>query len=166
MDEYKYKSEFNYNMESHLKIICHINRKTKKSMIGFFIFALVNFIASIIYFFLNDSTEWFIIAFFMFLVFSFLLSSMSKKTYRKNLLNKYNYSNSKFEYEFYDDYIKATKTGGEFESVSKIKFSLIVAAVKVESNLGYLIAKDQSVVFLSGDNIDEIIEFVKTKIKG
>ncbi len=44
-----------------------------------------------------------------------------------------------------------------------MKYSNVISADIVNANLGYISTKEQSLIFLSGNQVKEIIEFIQSK---
>ena len=166
MEEYKYKVEFDYSIEKHINIVSKMNKGTKTfsliALIGSVLFWLGNVIKGM--FFNGSEVGFVLLSVVLILIFLVLLSSTSKKTTRNRLYKVYGNQQIKFVYEFYDDYILVTRTGGDYESTTKIKYSALIKVDAVNENLAYISTKEQTVIFLTGSQIDEIINFVKTKI--
>lgn len=167
MEEYKFKVEFDYDIEKHVSIIYKMDKKIRT-------FALVSLIGVILFYvgivvdgIRNNGSDpgMVILAVFLIFFFGVLLSSRRKRIFRNRLIKIYGTDPIKFIYEFYDEYIKIIRTGGDYESESKMKYSNIVKAESVDEKLGYISTKEQSIIFLSGNEVNEIVEFIQSKCK-
>lgn len=165
MEEYKYKVEFYYDIEKHVSIIYKINKKLRVFSIIGLIGSILFYLGVIIHGLMHDGSERGTVVLAILLVFAtgILLSSQSKRNLRNRLIKIYGNNQIKFVYEFYDDYIKINKTGGDYESEAKMKYSNVISFDIVDVNLGYISTKEQTIIFLSGNQVKEIVEFVKSK---
>ncbi len=162
MDEYKYKVVFEYDLNKHVEVMYDVNKKGRKASFIGLVGAILFLVSAIIN--EEDSTGYIILA-IMFLFFSlFFHYSTSKKNYKKTLSMNKAYVGSIFTYEFYDEYINIVKTGGEFESNSVMKYSFISEACIINESLGFLLTKEKSTIFLAGEEVKDIVDFVKNKI--
>lgn len=165
MDEYRYKVEFDYDIEKHVSIIYKINKGIRKFAIIALIGSILFYIGVIINGIRQGGSEsgTVILSVLLVLATSILLSSQSKRNLRNRLIKIYGNNQIKFVYEFHDEYIRINKTGGDFESDCKMKYSNVIKTDIVGANLGYVSTKDQSIIFLSGNQVKEIIEFIESK---
>ena len=162
MDEYKYKVVFEYDLNKHVEVMYDANKKGRKASFIGLVGVILLLVSAIID--EGDSTGYIILA-IMFLFFSLLfLYSTSKKNYKKTLLTNKAYIGSIFTYEFYDEYVNIIKTGGYYESKGTMYYPYIVEAVAINDSLGYLKAKDSGVIFLCGDEVKDIVNFINEKI--
>ena len=164
MNEYKYKTEFDYDIEKHIKILIKFNKAVRIFSLGMLIGSILLMIGVII----NTKLQvmgFNFVAILLILISIMLVSANSKRSYRVRLKNIHgNVANIKFEYEFYDDYLTINRTGGDYESYAKLKYSAVVKADLVDDTLGYAMTKEQGVIFLNGSNIKEVVEFINSKI--
>ena len=165
MEEYKYKVEFDYDIEKHVSIIYKINKKLRVFSIIGLIGSILFYLGVIIHGLMQDGSERGTVVLAILLVVStgILLSSQSKRNLRNRLIKIYGNNQIKFVYEFHDEYIRINRTGGDFESDGKMKYSNVIKTDIVEANLGYVSTKDQSIIFLSGNQVKEIIKFIESK---
>lgn len=163
MNEYKYKTEFDYDIEKHIKILVKFNKAGR-------IFSLVMLIGSILLMIgviINTKLQvmgFNFVAIILILISIMLVSINSKRGYRVRLRNIHGNATIKFEYEFYDDYLTINRTGGDYESYAKLKYNAVVKTDLVDDTLGYAMTKEQGVIFLSGSNIKDVVEFINSKI--
>lgn len=166
MEEAKYKVVFDHDLNKHVKVILKMVKGTKTvtliGLIGAIVFWLGLVINSRVQDYLDKGLL--VLSIVLIFIFSVLCSSNSKKALKTRLLKIYGNNPIKFVYEFYDDFVSINRTGGEYESQAKMKYSAVVKADLVDDTLGYVSTKEQGVIFLGGNQVKEIVEFVNSKI--
>lgn len=164
MEECIYSVEFEYDVIKHARILYKLRKKGH-------VFSIIMLIGSILFYIgtiINSSkasSQGFVLLAVFFVIFALiLLSSTSKRSYRIRLTKLYGKESIKFKYKFYDEYVLITRIGDNYESISKMKYNNLIRCGQIEDRLGYILTKEQTLLFISGDKTNEIVTFIEDKI--
>ncbi len=167
MENYKYKTEYNYDVNELVLINRHMHRVRRTITYVAFIVMVVALVYSFITY-LSGNKELFAYIFIMLglvLIYIGLISKHSVRGWRNRLLKQFpDYNSLVMTNLYYDEYIECKRTSNNVEGGSKIKYQHIKNCYQIKEELGYLLTVNKQVIIVTGDNTKEILEFVKNKI--